>query len=354
MKVLHVAETVKGGVATYLNLLSHVTGQQCTNVFLVPENQRTYIENESVGFSSTGRGVSGLLSMFKAFYRLYKNESPDIIFLHSTFAGLLRLFCIINPALKDKFVYCSHGWSFNMEKRKIILKLYAAIELCLSWLSAKIVCISGYEMSEAIRIGISKRKLIVIYNSLPESYELDSEFKPDFLTEEQQKYIVFIGRKSQQKGYDFLDYISRYLPVDYKIVVIGDFESSDFHSDRIIVAGWLSSSKINSILTSARALICPSRWEGFGFVVIESFRVGVPVIGSNRGALPELILPPLNGFTFDLDNLASTESIFAALDDEAKFRELKLNAKAAFLQRFTAEKFKTSILTLYKDLQVGK
>lgn len=354
MKVLHVAETVKGGVATYLNLLSHVTDAQCSNTFLVPDNQRTYIDSESIGFSSTGRGLPGLVSMFKAFYRVYKHDNPDIIFLHSTFAGLLRLFCIINPALKNKFVYCSHGWSFNMDKRKIILKLYSTVELCLSWLSAKIVCISGYERSEAIRIGINKRKLMVIYNSLAESYEFDPDFKPDFLTEAQQKYIVFIGRKSQQKGYDFLDELSRYLPADYKIVVIGDFETNDFHSDRIIVAGWLSSSKINSILSSARALICPSRWEGFGFVVIESFRVGVPVIGSNRGALPELIVPPLNGFTFDLADLASTESIFAALDDEAKFHELKLNAKAAFLQRFTAEKFKTSILTLYKDLQVGK
>ena len=354
MKVLHVAETVKGGVATYLNLLSHVTGEQCTNVFLLPENQRTYIESESIGFSSSGRGVSGLLSMFKAFYRVCKNDNPDIIFLHSTFAGLLRLFCIINPTLKDKFVYCSHGWSFNMDKRKIILKLYSTVELCLSWLTAKIVCISGYEMSEAIRIGISKRKLIVIYNSLPESYEFDPDFKPDFLTEEQQKYIVFIGRKSQQKGYDFLDELSLYLPADYKLVVIGDFEANDFHSERIIVAGWLSSGKINSILSSARALICPSRWEGFGFVVIEAFRLGVPVIGSNRGALPELILPPLNGFTFALDNLVSTKAIFAALEDEVKFHELKLNAKAAFLQRFTAEKFKTSILTLYKDLLVGK
>lgn len=354
MKVLHVAETVKGGVATYLNLLSHLTGQHCTNIFLVPENQRTYIDSESIGFSSTGRGVPGLVSMFKAFYRVCKNDSPDIIFLHSTFAGLLRLFCLINPALKGKFVYCSHGWSFNMDKRKIILKLYSAVELCLSWLSAKIVCISGYEMSEAIRIGINKSKLIVIYNSLPESYEVEHGFKPDFLAEEQQKYIVFIGRKSQQKGYDFLDAISRYLPTDYKIVVIGDFEANDFRSDRIVVAGWLNSSKINSILSSARALICPSRWEGFGFVVIESFRVGVPVIGSDRGALPELIVPPLNGFTFDLDNLASTESIFAALDDDAKFHELKLNAKAAFLQRFTAEKFKASILTLYQDIRVGK
>jgi len=40
-------------------------------------------------------------------------------------------------------------------------------------------------------------------------------------------------------------------------------------------------------------------FETFGRVIIESFRVGVPVIGSNIGGIPEIIQEEHNGFLFE-------------------------------------------------------
>lgn len=50
-------------------------------------------------------------------------------------------------------------------------------------------------------------------------------------------------------------------------------------------------------------IIVPSLWhEPFGRVVIEAYQHGKPVIASNRGGLPEIILEGQTGFLFDPDN----------------------------------------------------
>jgi alpha-1,3-rhamnosyl/mannosyltransferase len=44
-----------------------------------------------------------------------------------------------------------------------------------------------------------------------------------------------------------------------------------------------------ALYSGARALILPSIDEGFGVPALEAMSAGVPVIASNRGALPEVI-----------------------------------------------------------------
>ncbi|MCG5539062.1 glycosyltransferase [Halorhodospira sp. 9622] len=59
------------------------------------------------------------------------------------------------------------------------------------------------------------------------------------------------------------------------------------------VSGW---AKLD-LLQSSRALLVPARWdEPFGLVLIEAMACGTPVIGTDRGALPEIIKHGQTGF----------------------------------------------------------
>ncbi|MCG5541618.1 MULTISPECIES: glycosyltransferase [unclassified Halorhodospira] len=59
------------------------------------------------------------------------------------------------------------------------------------------------------------------------------------------------------------------------------------------VSGW---AKLD-LLQSTRALLVPARWdEPFGLVLIEAMACGTPVIGTDRGALPEIIEHGRTGF----------------------------------------------------------
>jgi glycosyltransferase involved in cell wall biosynthesis len=69
------------------------------------------------------------------------------------------------------------------------------------------------------------------------------------------------------------------------------------------------------LYAGARALVFPSLDEGFGLPALEAMSAGVPVIASNRGALPEIVAG--GGTLLDpLDRDAWVNAIARALDDD--------------------------------------
>jgi len=57
---------------------------------------------------------------------------------------------------------------------------------------------------------------------------------------------------------------------------------------RVLHAGFLADNEFASLLASARALLFPSLYEGFGMPVAEAMEMGVPVLCSNTTGLPEV------------------------------------------------------------------
>jgi len=57
---------------------------------------------------------------------------------------------------------------------------------------------------------------------------------------------------------------------------------------RVVRTGYVSEPDKAALLTGATVLAYPSRYEGFGFPVLEGFAAGLPVITSNVSSLPEV------------------------------------------------------------------
>jgi glycosyltransferase involved in cell wall biosynthesis len=58
---------------------------------------------------------------------------------------------------------------------------------------------------------------------------------------------------------------------------------------RVRHAGYVEPSRTRDLYEGARMLVLPSFEEGFGIPVLEAMTVGVPVIASRRGSLPEVL-----------------------------------------------------------------
>ena len=58
---------------------------------------------------------------------------------------------------------------------------------------------------------------------------------------------------------------------------------------RVQRTGYLDAPALRALYAGARALVLPSLDEGFGLPALEAMTVGVPVVASNRGALPEVV-----------------------------------------------------------------
>ena len=56
----------------------------------------------------------------------------------------------------------------------------------------------------------------------------------------------------------------------------------------IVLPGYLSEEEFSALLSSCRALIFPSLYEGFGMPVLEAMSFGKPVLCSNVTSLPEV------------------------------------------------------------------
>lgn len=57
---------------------------------------------------------------------------------------------------------------------------------------------------------------------------------------------------------------------------------------RVVMTGYVREHERNALLSGAEVLAYPSRYEGFGFPVLEAFAAGVPVLTSAVSALPEV------------------------------------------------------------------
>jgi glycosyltransferase involved in cell wall biosynthesis len=100
-------------------------------------------------------------------------------------------------------------------------------------------------------------------------------------------------------------------------------------SDRIEIAGPVSEERLAELYAAADLFVLPSRFEGYGMAYTEAVAHGVPVIGTNAGAIPDtvprgagILIPP-----DDVEALAAT--LRRLIDNEPEREQLAAGARAA-------------------------
>jgi len=100
---------------------------------------------------------------------------------------------------------------------------------------------------------------------------------------------------------------------------------------------------LHEILCSADVFILPSQIESFGLSALEAMSCGLPVIATNVGGLPEVVLHGETGYLTEIGNIERMASyVIELFEDKNKYREFSEKA------RERAEKF------FDKDLIVPK
>lgn len=361
LRILHIGEYVVGGMSTYLNEIVGHQSQFFDVYVLMSEYQSATnfeLEPDRIIYYKYKRHPKYFVSAMRQIRKVIQELKPDIIHVHSSFAGLLVRGLFFFQPKKATVFYCSHGWAFLMDTKTLYKKGYFFIEKLMEYKTDVIVNISKYELEQSLRLGLSVSKSRLVYNGIRESEA--SKIIPLSKSSEENDIIqlLFVGRYDRQKGLDIVLNMFKKNPelqLHIRLYVIGDTILEDKvweFPGNVIRLGWVNNAEIDQYYQQCDAVIMPSRWEGFGLVAIEAMKNHKPVIGSNRGALPELIQQGESGYIFDIEHSHELLNILKNLN-KTELVTMGEAGYAIYKDKFSAARMNEELVELYYEAYKG-
>jgi len=205
---------------------------------------------------------------------------------------------------------CLHGDFSNCKKNKCahgsklmsILSTYEANSIKKNgWYNMVdlFICPSNFYKNKLIESKFTTRKIEWIRNPLP----LDTNYE---LNDHDDKYILYFGRLSKEKGIKTL--IDAMKDKNYKLKVLGTgplyFELEDYigmnNLSNVELCGFKSGEELTNYIKNSRCVVLPSEWyENGPYSAMEAMALGKPLIVSNLGGLPELVDNNINGYVYN-------------------------------------------------------
>jgi UDP-glucose:tetrahydrobiopterin glucosyltransferase len=155
----------------------------------------------------------------------------------------------------------------------------------------------------AATYAASCRIAAVLYNGIA----LDRiPFRADALTPSDQRYLLFAGRISPEKG--TADALAIAEHAGRHLVIAGGVYDTAYYAEQIAPrlerlgsrarsVGEVARERLWELMAGAEAVLCPVHWdEPFGLVACEAQATGTPVIAYGRGGLREVIADGRTGW----------------------------------------------------------
>lgn len=350
-RVLHVAEVIKGGTATYLSEIDSEDINAPHFRYLVPESEVQYLPRHRQGnaltFKPRSRRALNVFAMAPTLFKCAVSGDFDVIHAHGTFAGLCVRILRLCGLVKTPIVYCAHGWAFDRDSSSIVKAAYSSVERFLQRSADSIICISRHDYKSAVVRGLSEENLVVVLNGIK-----DRTPRGDTASRAQPT-ILFAGRFDRQKGIDvFLEALG-HTQTKFRAIAVGDVSSGDLNVDRnhpnVEFPGWLEYSGVQRLIDESDVFVMPSRWEGFGLSALEAMRAGKAVIASSVGGLPELVVDGETGFLVQPgDPIALAKAIDKAVTADTS--ALGQRGRERFLKLFTAQRLREELVEVYRNV----
>ncbi|WP_166959995.1 glycosyltransferase family 4 protein [Yeosuana marina] len=163
-------------------------------------------------------------------------------------------------------------------------------------------------------------------------------------------YFLYYGRVSKEKGIIDIIPILEKLKLNLYIVGNGDEVSQIKQSEYITYLGPKYGEELFSIIANAKYVIQPSKWfENCPMTIVESFSLGVPVIGANHSGFKELIEDGATGFILDFTNKETLEDELLRVDS-LYTEALRQQAYKFYVDTLSKQQHLTKVVKIYESL----
>jgi glycosyltransferase involved in cell wall biosynthesis len=144
--------------------------------------------------------------------------------------------------------------------------------------------------------------------------------------------LLYIGRLSAEKQIERIRPVLTALP-QTRLALVGDGPHRNqlerfFEGTATTFVGYLAGEDLASAYASGDAFLFPSSTETLGLVLLEAMAAGCPVVGANRGGIPDIVSHGDNGCLYDPDDPPSLiAAVNGLLGDEEARRTLRASAR---------------------------
>jgi glycosyltransferase involved in cell wall biosynthesis len=144
--------------------------------------------------------------------------------------------------------------------------------------------------------------------------------------------LLYIGRLSAEKQIERIRPVLDALP-EARLALVGDGPHRQqlerlFEGTPTSFVGYLAGDDLASAYASGDAFVFPSSTETLGLVLLEAMAAGCPVVGANRGGIPDIVSDGINGCLYDPDQPASLiAAVQRLLGDGATRAQLRQAAR---------------------------
>ena len=210
------------------------------------------------------------------------------------------------------------------------------------------ISVSNYSKAELIRnFGVNEIQSHVCYNWIDLKV---LPYRQDY-PKNNPKRLLFVGRIVPEKGIRVAIEFAKYIKINnipYEITVIGDSNHPIKNelinlaetNNRIRYLGRVDKPEIWKHYMQSDYFFMPVQWEeGFGNVILEAYAFGLPVIGTARGAIPEIVGHFAEG---KIIHSSDPREIIQALSDLGKSQLLSNRVEVIKLNRLVINKYFSS------------
>lgn len=185
----------------------------------------------------------------------------------------------------------------------------------------RIIAVSQFTAREVERLlGVESDRIRVVPHGVRMPERVDAA---------RQKMVLAVGSIQKRKNTARLVRAFQAMPGEWRLVLaggrgfgaeetLGEVEKSPRRGD-IEVAERVSATRLAELYRQAAIFAFPSLDEGFGIPILEAMANGVPVVTSNRSAMPEVCGD--SGVLVDPENEEELAAALRGLADDAALRE---------------------------------
>ena len=208
-----------------------------------------------------------------------------------------------------------------------------------------VFCPSAYLRDVALQWGLEAERVSVLPNPAPEIPDLQprDHLRRDFGFDG--NVLVFAGRLGPQKALDVaLDALVEVPGVD--LVVAGDGPKRPALERRVAelrlngrvrFLGSVSRETVLRLFRASDGSVLPSRWENFPHTIVEALAVGCPVIATEVGGVPEVVVDGENGLLVPAGDAPALAAAIARFFSDDDLRERLTEAAAPSVAGYSEE-----------------